>query len=88
MALWRLASAAERERLANTAIVTRAAVATAIVNTIAGKDAPEFDEMIEQLTKHEQTSAAPAAPATADALAGMGIERSTASVSFAGMEDF
>jgi hypothetical protein len=50
MALWRQASERESRDLGHAAIIAHAAVSTAIVNTIAGKDVPEFQKMVDRLS--------------------------------------
>lgn len=52
----------KNEESAQHAVVARMAVATAIVNTIAGKDVPEFDTMVERLMRQEEEPVPVAAP--------------------------
>jgi hypothetical protein len=50
MLYWRAAQRQDAQHAAISAAHTRAAVAAAIVNTIAGKETPAFEEMIERLS--------------------------------------
>jgi len=47
MILWRAANEHESRQAGVSAVAMHAAVSAAIVNTIAGKDTPKFQEMVE-----------------------------------------
>ena len=49
MLLWKEAQRMAGHKRAQEAIVTHAAVSAAIINTIAGKEVPEFQKMIDDL---------------------------------------
>lgn len=74
--LWRAAQESESRALAHAAIVTHAANAAAIINTIAGKETPDFSEMVAALLGEVTKGKAPlSAPAITDnkVLDGLGI---------------
>jgi hypothetical protein len=54
---YRAAKRQDQSQMAENAIMARMAVATAIVNTISGKDVPEFDDMVEALRGSEEEKA-------------------------------
>jgi len=59
MLLWKEAQRVANHRRAQEAIVTHAAVSAAIINTIGGKDVPEFRQMIDGLLSENGTEPPP-----------------------------
>jgi len=57
LVLWRSVEENGNRALAQTALMAHAATAAAIVNTIAGKETPEFQRMIDSLMGSEQDEA-------------------------------
>lgn len=53
MAMWRESHQRDKQSIAYQAMFTRAAVAAAIINTIAGQEAGAFDDLIGQLMGDE-----------------------------------
>ena len=73
--LWRSVQESESRALGHNAIVTHAATAAAIINTIAGKETPDFKEMVDSLMGVKRAAQSAGAPTMADqkALDGLGI---------------
>jgi len=83
LVLWRSVQESENRALAQAAIMAHAATASAIVNTIAGKDTPEFQRMIDSLLGEDDET-----PATIEMVPFDVLVAGPSSDSLAGFKEF